>query len=167
LQDPLKVRISIYWQCSFGANEDRRGRAFKTVLLSEVQACLAALPPDQLRFTLERPAPTFGLRLSGGERDGDGGGGGGDDDGSAEGEGAAVARWRPAARARVGTRAGAGGGGGALASLRGAAGTVGAGWPGAAAAGLGAGGGGGGAAAAPAAFRPGASAHVVLPGMKH
>jgi hypothetical protein len=74
-QDPLKVRISVYWQCSFGANEDRRARIVKNAVISEVQSCLARLLP--LSFTIERrPARpvVWGGVVSARASDGTGGG---------------------------------------------------------------------------------------------
>jgi len=160
LEDPLKTRISVYWQCTFGGNEDARARAVKAGVLTELQECMAGL--QVLEFTIERRGG--GLVAHAGS-----GGGGEEEEGGGKGEGAGgvasgaaastAAGEDPAAAAQavqhlgqqeadqhqqppfdhqqrssrlalVGARTGAGAGGDVLAGVAGAVGTVGATWPG-------------------------------------
>lgn len=160
------MRISVYWTCTFGANEDRRGRAVKTALLSEVQRTLARLP---LRFSIERrpvlaaaaataaaPPPPLGADGRGNLESMDGSGVELQEQGEAAVEGQQQQQALAPHMALIGARVGKGAGGGVLKGVQRAVGAAGATWPGAV-------GTGGGARAAPVAAAGSAAPQMTLP----
>lgn len=145
-QDPLKVRISIFWMCTFGANDDGRGRHVKTALLAHVQGALAGV--RELSFTIERRGRGAGVGAAGGAGEAIEGQGADIDgvpqvaaggswqadagDGGGSWNSRMVAGAGPAISALAAARAGKGAGGGGLGALPAAAlGRVGASWLGA------------------------------------